>query len=98
MGTRDGRNATQPYRVRAGKIWYWVDPTAPAGQLEPRDTVVIYPMGGDPIVAILQSPFKPDDEVAARLIEFSSLDGERFAVPASDVAAIHLASIDDVQT
>ena len=88
---RDGRDATQPYRVRVGDIWYWVDPTAP---VEPGDSVIIYPTRGDSTLAILQGPFKPDD---AGSVAFSTLEGEQFTVPAGDIAALHLAAEDDQQ-
>jgi hypothetical protein len=95
---KDGRNATQPYRVRVGTIWYWVDPTA--RDLAPGDTVVVYPVAGNATLAILQSPFKPngDETSAHRAADFSSLEGERFTVPARDISALHLAAVDDDQT
>lgn len=93
MTTKDGRTATQLYRVRVGNVWYWVDPTVPADAIEPGDTVVVYPATGDATLAILQSPFKPADAV-----DFSTLDGGRFIVPAGDIAALHLAAVDDDQT
>jgi hypothetical protein len=95
MTTKDGRAATQPYRVRVGNVWYWVDPTVPAGDIEPGDTVVVYPAAGGATLAILQRPFKSAD---ARSVDFSSLEGERFTVPAGDIAALHLAAVDDDQT
>jgi hypothetical protein len=100
MERKDGRNAIQPYRVRVGAVWYWVDPTVPAGDIEPGDTVVVYPVAGDPTLAILQSPFKPEgsDMAPARPIEFSTLEGERFTVAAHNIAALHLAAVDDDQT
>jgi hypothetical protein len=93
MAKTDGRDALQPYRVRVGDIWYWVDPTAPVSAIEPGDTVVIYPATGDPTLAILQNPFAEGSPVA-----FSTLQGERFTVPARDIAALHLAAEDDQQT
>ena len=90
--TNDGRNATQPYRVRMGDVWYWVDPTPPSSGIEPGDTVVIYPVAGDATLAILQSPLAEGSRV-----EFSTLEGERFAVPRGDIAALHLATQDDEQ-
>ena len=97
---KNGRTATQPYRVSVGTVWYWVDPTAPAGDIEPGDIVVVYPVAGDPTLAILQSPFKPEgiEGVPAQSIEFSTLENERFTVAARDIAVLHLASVDDVQT
>ena len=95
---KDGRTATQPYRVRVSNVWYWVDPTA--REFAPGDTVVTYPVAGDATLAILQSPFKPDgDETGAhRTVDFSTLEGERFTVAARDIAALHLAAVDDDQT
>ena len=89
----DGRTATEPYRVRVGNVWYWVDPAVLPDNIEPGDTVVIYPVAGDATLAILQSPFHPNS-----LIEFATLDGERFSLQAHDIAALHLAAVDDVQT
>ena len=90
MAMKDGRNATQAYRVRVGGDWYWVDPAVPAG-IEPGDTVVIYPADGAAALAILQSA--PGATVA-----FSSLEGERFEMPAHEIAALHLAAVDDEQS
>jgi hypothetical protein len=92
----DGRTATQPYRVRVGNVWYWVDPTAPASAIEPGDTVVIYPVAGETTLAILLSPF--DESTSAEPIEFSTLEGEHFRVPRRDIAALHLAARDEEQT
>lgn len=86
----DGRKATQPYRVRVGGTWYWVDPAA-AHAIEPGDTVVIYPAAGAASLAILQSA------PAADPLAFASLEGERFHMPAGDIAALHLAAVDDEQ-
>ena len=91
---KDGRTATQPYRVRVGNLWYWVDPTVPADTIEPGDTVVIYPLTGDVTLAILQDPFEPG---GAGRADFSTLDGGRFSIPPGDIAALHLAAIDDEQ-
>ena len=91
----DGRTATQPYRVRVGDIWYWVDPTVPAGTIEPGDTVVIYPLTGDVTLAVLQGRLEPGNTGRAG---FSTLDGEHFSIPARDIAALHLAAVDDEQT
>jgi len=57
MTIEDGRNAKQPYRVRVGGVWYWVDPTVPASEIEPGDTVVIYPVDGGATFAVLRSGF-----------------------------------------
>ena len=95
MALRDGRKATQPYRVRVGDVWYWVDPTVPAEQIEPGDTVVIYPVAGSATLAVLQRPYTSGDAEEA---DFSTLEGERFTVPADDVAAMHLAAPDDEET
>ena len=89
----DGRIATQPYRVRVGHVWYWVDPTAPVSAIEPGDSVVIYPAAGEAVLAILRSVCGEEAPV-----EFSTPDGERFAVPRRDIAALHLAARDEDQT
>lgn len=89
MAPSDGRNATTPYRVRVGATWYWVDPTVPAEELEAGDTVVIYPVSGPAHLAVLQAEFDP-----AREAHFASLEGERFSLPAADIAALHLAAVD----
>ena len=91
---KDGRNATQPYRVRVSNVWYWVDPTA--RDLAPGDTVVVYPVAGDATLAILQSPLPKAGVPGA--IGFSSLEGDRFTMAASDIAVLHLAAVDDQQT
>ena len=96
MTTRDGRDARQPYRVRVSKVWYWVDPTVPMDAIESGDRVVIYPVSGDAALAILQTPFRSPD-TTHRSIDFSTLQGERFTVPAGDIAALHLAAVDDDQ-
>jgi hypothetical protein len=93
--TTDGRSATQPYRVRVGTLWYWVDPTVPVNAIEPGDIVVVYPVAGETTLAILRSPF---DGSGARPVAFSTLDGEHFAVPQRDIAALHLAARDEEQT
>ena len=97
MTAKDGRHALQPYRARVGSVWYWVDPTVPADAIEPGDTVVIYPVAGDAALAILQMPFRPP-HTAHQTIDFSTLQGERFTVPAGEMAALHLAAVDDDQT
>ena len=91
MASRDGRNADRPYRVRVGATWYWVDPTVPPADFEPGDTVVIYPVKGEPHLAVLQGKFEPN-----RTIDFASLEGERFAVAADAIMALHLAAVDEV--
>jgi hypothetical protein len=94
--TTDGRGATQPYRVRVGDVWYWVDPTVPVNAIEPGDIVVIHPASGETTLAILQTRF--DESTSAQPIEFSTLEGERFAVPRREIAALHLAARDEEQT
>ena len=88
---KDGRHAPQPYRVRAGTVWYWVDPTVSPDAIEPGDTVVVYPVGGHAVVAIMQA----DPEHGGRA--FTSINGERFEVANRDIAAMHLAAVDDQQ-
>ena len=90
--TQDGRNATKPYRVRAGGVWYWVDSSVPARDIEPGDSVVLYPASGEPAVAVLQS----HGDIGDVPLRFMA-DDESFEVPARDIAALHLAAIDDVQ-
>ena len=92
MTVRDGRKATQAYRVRVGDTWYWVDPAVPAADLEAGDTVVIYPLNGSAHLAVLQGQFDPASEA-----EFASLEGEHFVVAAGDIEALHLAAVDEVQ-
>jgi hypothetical protein len=89
--TTDGRTATKPYRVRAGGIWYWVDPTA--RDLEPGDVVLLYAADGQTVVAELRGPVS----AGGGDVRFASLEGETFAVAARDIAALHLASVDDIQ-
>ena len=89
---KDGRSATQAYRVRVGGTWYWVDPTVPRDAIEPGDTVVIYPAEGAAALAVLQSATGGDT------IVFASLEGERFEIPARDLAALHLAAVDEDQS
>ena len=88
---RDGRHQTEPYRVRAGSVWYWVDPSVPADTIEPGDTVVVYPVGGHAVVAILQDPH------GRSALAFTTPEGERFEVDKRDIAALHLAAVDDQQ-
>ena len=97
MSTDQARRATQPYRVRAGEVWYWVDPTVAAERIEPSDTVVVYPVAGEASVAILQSRLgNPGAEEQS--VTFSTLGGEHFTVSAHDIAALHLAAVDEEQT
>jgi hypothetical protein len=88
--TKDGRHATQPYRVRAGAVWYWVDPTVPGEQIEPGDTVVVYPAGGHAVVAIVQHQGRS-------ALAFSTAQGETFEIARHDIAALHLAAVDNEQ-
>jgi hypothetical protein len=92
MTNDDGRNAKQPYRVRVGGVWYWVDPNVAATAFEPGDTVVIYPVDGGPTFAVLRSSVTPEQPVS-----FASLEGEGFQLEPRDIAALHLAAIDDDQ-
>ena len=91
MASRDGRNADRPYRVRVGATWYWVDPTVPAAALESGDTVVIYPVKGEPHLAVLQGKFE-----AGRPTGFVNLAGEPFTIAPDAIAAAHLAAVDEV--
>lgn len=91
---KEGRTATQPYRVRVANVWYWVDPAA--RDLAPGDTVVVYPVAGDATLAILQS-LLPKAGVPEP-VGFSSLEGEPFTMAAGDIAVLHLAAVDDQQT
>jgi hypothetical protein len=88
---KDGRDATQPYRVRAGGVWYWVDPTVSADAIEPSDTVVVYPAVGHAVIAIMQAHH------GRGALAFTSTEGERFEVDERDIEALHLAAVDDVQ-
>jgi hypothetical protein len=89
MAPGDGRDSKQAYRVRVGATWYWVDPTVPAEELEGGDMVVIYPVNGLAHLAVLQDKFDPAQDA-----HFASLEGGRFSLPASDIAAVHLAAVD----
>jgi len=91
MTARDGRDADRPYRVRVAMTWYWVDPTVPVTALERGDRVVIYPVKGEPHLAVLQGKF----DLSQRL-DFVSLEGERFTVEPDAIATLHLAAVDDV--
>lgn len=97
MSKKDGRDAKEAYRVRVGGTWYWVDPTVPASEIEPGDTVVVYPTDGDAYLATLESSFPGIAEADALAVAFASLDGRRFDVPAGAIAALHLAAVDDEQ-
>jgi hypothetical protein len=88
---KDGRHAQRPYRVRAGETWYWVDPAAPREAIEPGDTVVVYPAGGHAVIAVVQ------EHHGRGVIAFANLEGERFEVYLRDLAAMHLAAVDDQQ-
>jgi hypothetical protein len=88
MTMTDGRNATKPYRVRVGGTWYWVDPTA--RDFEAGDTVLIYTRDGQSALAVLRGTLA--DPAA-----FASLDGEPFELARADIAALHLAAVDEVQ-
>jgi hypothetical protein len=94
MAMKDGRNATRAYRARVGGVWYWVDPAVPRAAIEPGDTVVIYPADGDATFAILQSAAGG----ASGTVAFSSLNGARFEMASPDIAALHLAAVDDEQS
>lgn len=97
MENLDGRTASKPYRVRVGEVWYWVDPTVPQSAMEPGDIVIVYPLSGDPVLAILQQDIKSLEVAAAGAISLSSLEGARFAMPLDDIAALHLTAVDEVQ-
>ena len=97
MANSDGRTASKPYRVRVGGVWYWVDPTVPRSAMEPGDIVIVYPLSGDPVLAILQQDINSLVVAAAGAIGLSSLEGERFAMMLDDVAALHLTAVDEVQ-
>lgn len=93
----DGRTASGPYRVRVGGVWYWVDPTVPRSAMESGDIVIVYPVSGDAVLAILQNGLKPEELPISGAIGFSSLEGERFQMPPDDIAALHLTAVDEVQ-
>ena len=90
MTANDGRNATSAYRARVGGNWYWVDPGTQPENLEAGDTVLVYTRDGQAALAVLQSPVGHETE-------FASLEGEKFMVPRAEIAAIHLAAVDDDQ-
>jgi hypothetical protein len=96
MTTKDGRAATTPYRVRVGDVWYWVDPTVPPEAIDPGDTVIVYPAGGEAHLAVLGSPFSPaKDQSEGTPVAFSTPEGERSMIPARDIVALHLAAVDE---
>ena len=97
MANSDGRTASKPYRVRVGGVWYWVDPTVPRSAMEPGDIVIVYPVSGDPVLAILQDDIRAPAVVAAGAVGLSSLEGERVEMPLEDIAALHLTAVDEVQ-
>ncbi len=97
MENQDGRTASQPYRVRVGGVWYWVDPTVPQSAMEPGDVVIVYPVSGDPVLAILQDDVKSPDVAGSGAIGLASLEGERFEMAPDDIAALHLTAVDEVQ-
>ena len=97
MANSDGRTASKPYRVRVGGVWYWVDPTVPRSAMEPGDVVIVYPVSGDAVLAILQDDIRAPDVAAAGAVGLSSLEGERFVLPLDDIAALHLTAVDEVQ-
>jgi hypothetical protein len=97
MEKTDGRTASKPYRVRVGGVWYWVDPTVPQSAMEPGDIIIVYPVSGDPVLAILQQDINSLEVAAAGAIGLSSLEGARFAMPLDDIAALHLTAVDEVQ-
>ncbi len=86
----DGRNAAQPYRVRAGGVWYWVDPTRPRNEIGPGDTVIVYPVSGEAHVLVMRG-YNQD-----RVI-FATPEGDDLEMTMADVAAMHLAAVDDEQ-
>jgi hypothetical protein len=94
MEKNDGRSASKPYRVRVGGVWYWVDPTVPRGALAAGDILIVYPVSGDAVLAILQQDIA---SAAAGAVGLASLEGERFAMPLGEIAALHLAAVDEVQ-
>ena len=97
MENKDGRTATKPYRVRVGGVWYWVDPTVPQSAMEPGDVVIVYPVSGDPVLAILQGDIKSPDVGNSGVIRLASLEGEHFEMAPEDIAALHLTAVDEVQ-
>ena len=97
MPNSEVRTATKPYRVRVGGVWYWVDPAVLRSALEPGDVILVYPVTGDPVLAILQQDINAPEVAAAGAVALSSLEGERFAMPLVEIAALHLTAVDEVQ-
>ena len=97
MTTKDGRDAKQPYRVRAGGVWYWVDPTVPAADIAPGDMVIVYPVSGDAHVATLDSAWPVGGDAPGDPVRFSTPDGARFDIVPRDIAALHLVAVDEEQ-
>ena len=97
MPSSDGRNATKPYRVRVGGVWYWVDPAVPRSALEPGDVILVYPVTGDPVLTILQQDINAAEVAAAGTVGLSNLEGERFTMPLEEIEALHLTAVDEVQ-
>src|SRR5437763_1137119 len=97
MPNSDGRTATKPYRVRVGGVWYWVDPAVPRSALEAGDVILVYPVSGDPVLAILRQDINAAEVAAAGAVALSSREGESFTVPLDEIAALHLTAVDDVQ-
>ena len=97
MSKSDGRTASQPYRVRVGGVWYWVDPMVPRSALEPGDVVIVYPVVGDAVLAVLQQDINAAEVAAAGTVGLSSLEGEHFAMSLEEIAALHLTAVDEVQ-
>ena len=97
MPNSDGRTASKPYRVRVGGVWYWVDPAVPRSALEPGDVILVYPVTGDPVLAILQQDINAAEVAVAGAVGLSSLEGEGFAMPLDEIAALHLTAVDNVQ-
>jgi hypothetical protein len=95
--TPDACNATQPYRVRAGGVWYWVDPTVPRSVIEPGDTVIVYSVHGDAHVLAFRGGGR-DDAGAQTAVLFAAPDGAAFEMAPAEVAAVHLAALDEDQS
>ena len=76
---------------RAGTLGSTQYQTPPARDIEPGDSVVLYPVSGEAAVAVLQS--RPDTNAPFRF----TADDESFQVDGRDIAALHLAAVDDVQ-
>ena len=52
---------------------------------------VVYPVGGHAVIAIVLAHHGPG------ALAFTSADGKRFEVDRRDIAAMHLAAVDDPQ-